>query len=181
MSTGMASKREVDAALDIISYSYREITLLHCVSEYPATNHNLAQMKNLNGWCFPVGLSDHSIGSQVAVMAAGLGAEVIEKHICLDSMGLDGGFAMIPYMFKRMVQDVRAVKQLMGEAEYAQETTCSPLRPSLYYSRDIKAGEALTDSDFIIARPGLGAHPSRLHEFIGKTLEHDVKKHDPSH
>lgn len=180
ISTGMATDREIQRAWTCAYENGAEdITFLHCVSEYPAkaAHTNLARMNDIRDMLHtPVGLSDHSTGSQVPVMAATLGARIIEKHLCLEKTGIDGKFAMLPRAFKKMAKDVRAVYEIMhGDTE----TIYSDIRPSLYYARDMQAGETLSESDFVIARPNLGAHPSEIYYHIGKRLENDVKRYDP--
>ena len=115
ISTGLATDDEIEAALDIIPYA----VLLHCVSAYPAPleEMNLLRMVSFGDM---VGLSDHTIGSEAAVIATALGASVIEKHLMIrrDETGPDSSFSSTPYEFKAMVDAVRRTERALGDGEY---------------------------------------------------------------
>ena len=139
MSTGGASRDEIKQAVKIASRHCDDITLLHCVSQYPAAieDTNLATMLELSKYSCKVGLSDHSKDSLVAIMAATLGATCIEKHICIDGIGLDSGFAMNFEALSCLTRDLKAVGNAMGKVKFGQ---ASEWRRSLYYARDIAKG-----------------------------------------
>lgn len=179
MSTGMAT---IDEIVNAVITHDREMTLLHCVSKYPTDYNdvNLAKIDHLRTLAKTVGISDHSPGYLVPVMATAMGAQVIEKHICIDKSGLDGGFSMVPTEFRDMVYRVRLAKKIIGEVKYGPENDDSyKLRPSMFYSQDIKSGTILKPEHILIGRPSTGGNPENYYNIIGKELKHDVKKGDP--
>ena len=123
LSTGMSGVKELDKALEIISKHHSDISILHCLSEYPAQykNLNLLSISYLieNYSEYLIGYSDHSVGISMPIAAIALGAKMIEKHITLDremkgtdqigSLGLEGVW--------RMVRDIRNIEQAMGKKE----------------------------------------------------------------
>jgi len=118
VSCGSASYKEIEAVVRIMR---RNLTLLKCTSQYPAPldNMNLLTIPDMRGkFGVPVGLSDHTLGIVAPVIAVGLGATVIEKHISVDGKGLDGGFAILPDRFATMVQSIRAAEKALGKVEY---------------------------------------------------------------
>lgn len=118
LSTGMAHKQEITAAMDACFYSSKGIRplLLHCTSEYPCpTEHvNMRKMLSLPGR--PVGLSDHTRGNTAAIMAVAMGAIWIEKHFTLshELWGPDHGFSLTPCEMKNYVYDIREAEKMLG-------------------------------------------------------------------
>jgi N-acetylneuraminate synthase len=180
LSTGMASLDEIKAAVTACEQEgCRDITLLQCTSAYPAdaSDANLLTMRSMNietGW--PVGLSDHTPGIGVAVAAVALGAVMVEKHMTLSRAdgGLDASFSMEPHEFKQMVVECRraASASAIGTPVYG----CGPnesteLRRSLYWAKDIKAGEVITAEHIRTARPALGAYCDAAALFVGETAK----------
>lgn len=183
MSTGMAQTHEIRAAVQTAREGGCEnLTLLHCVSQYPTTyeDTNLRTMSALSRFGCDIGLSDHSLGSVVPVMATTLGAKVIEKHLKLtqDEKGPDSGFSMDPYEFCDMVTQCRYAKTALGEIKFYSEGK-ENLRRSLYYAQDVPRGTKIEPHHIKTARPALGISPLRLNQVIGKTLNQDVKENDP--
>jgi sialic acid synthase SpsE len=123
ISTGSATYKEIEAVVKILR---RNLTLLKCTSEYPASieSMNLKTIPALEH-CFkvPVGLSDHTTGIVAPVVAASLGAKVIEKHLTIDGKGLDGSFAILPDRFAVMVQAIREAEKSLGEVTYGGTKT----------------------------------------------------------
>jgi len=118
VSCGSASYKKIEAVVRIMR---RNLTLLKCTSQYPAPldNMNLLTIPDMREkFGVPVGLSDHTLGIVAPVVAVGLGATVIEKHISVDGKGLDGGFAILPDRFATMVQSIRAAEKALGKVEY---------------------------------------------------------------
>lgn len=162
LSTGMASLDEIKAAQRACEEYTTPITFLQCTSAYPAdaSDANLLTMRSMNiktGW--PVGLSDHTPGIGVAVAAVALGAVMIEKHLTLSRAdgGLDASFSMEPHEFKQMVTECRRAAAAIGTPIYG----CGPnesteLRRSLYWAKDIEAGEVITADHLRTARPSQG-------------------------
>lgn len=182
ISTGMATHQEIYEALYIVGVS--GTTLLHCISAYPTaeTKTNLTNMAKLRDFCPDVGVSDHSHSNLIPALATAMGATVIEKHIAMDMEGLDGKFALLPYEFKLMVDAVNEVVEIMGEERNGpteDEMASYALRPSLFYSRDMKKGESIALSDLKVARPGLGMHPRRKYKVAGQEMIRDVRSGDP--
>jgi len=123
-STGSATTDEIQVAVDILSE--KNLTLLHCISSYPARpeSMNLRTMSNLSHrFNVPSGLSDHTTGLTAPVAAVTLGAEIIEKHIKIDEAGLDSSFAVLPDQFYAMVQVCRQTEQILGEIKYDNPKT----------------------------------------------------------
>ena len=180
MSTGMATRKEISQAVSIAEHSgCKSITLLHCVSEYPAPveNINLNTMLHLRTLKCDVGLSDHTEGIITAVAATALGATVIEKHITLTKDGLDSGFALLPGEFKEMVDGCRTAALAMGQVTYSDGK--GELRRSLYWDKDLPSGTRIERKHMKTARPALGLSPLDIHKVIGSTLKRDVKEDEP--
>lgn len=178
MSTGMATFDEIAMAWQTAyNAGARDITLLKCTSAYPtiATSVNLQAMVTLDrafgGNSTSVGISDHTMGSAVAVAATALGATVVEKHLTLRRAegGPDSGFSMEPAEFAQMVHDCRTAAAAIGENRFGpapgESTT---LRRSLWLAKDIAPGERLTHAHVKTARPALGMEPHRITDVLGK-------------
>ncbi|MBR5801728.1 MAG: N-acetylneuraminate synthase family protein, partial [Alistipes sp.] len=120
LSTGMAGKQELDNALDIITHYHNDISILHCVSQYPThpDNLNLNTIKYLKRHYpqYTIGFSDHTIGISAPVVAVGMGAEIIEKHITIDRRmkGTDQAGSLGPDGVNRMIRDIRIAERWMG-------------------------------------------------------------------
>lgn len=177
MSTGMATVEEVDEAVAAAkSAGAAGIVLLHCISAYPAPAEeaNLARIRMLQErYDLPIGLSDHTMGSEVAIAAVALGAAVVEKHITLARAdgGPDAGFSLEPAEFKTLVDGVRIAQRALGHREYGRTQSEAPnlaFRRSLYVVRDIAAGEVFTREHVRSIRPGYGLAPKHLDDVIGK-------------
>ncbi len=173
MSTGSATSEEIGLAVETAREFTEDITLLHCISEYPAPleSMKLETMIDLQGFGVKVGLSDHSKGYLIPQLATAMGASMIEKHIRLDE-SLDS-FALNPNEFKEMCQKCREVEKTLG-IKYGGNTE---LRRSLYYTKDLKKGTTLSDSHIMTRRPELGLSPTN--NVIGQTLKEDVKMNQP--
>lgn len=119
ISVGMAEYREIDAAVRTVKVHHKDLTLLWCISEYPAgqTKMNLRAIEKLRKFKCKSGLSDHSTGYVASVVAVALGATMLEKHIQVDG-GLDAGFALTPVQFKAMVDIVRVAEKGLGNGYY---------------------------------------------------------------
>jgi pseudaminic acid synthase len=188
MSTGMASLAEIDEAVRTLRKNgTKDLVLLKCTSSYPALPEeiNLHTIPHLAAaFGCPAGLSDHTLGSAVAVAAIALGATVIEKHFTLSRAdgGPDAGFSMEPDEFKQMVRDIRIAEKALGHVNYSlteNEKSSIVFRRSLFVVEDIKAGETFTEQNVRSIRPGHGLHPKRLHAIIGKKAVVDIDKGTP--
>ena len=185
LSTGMASLSEIDEAVTMLRESGAEaIALLKCTSAYPASPEdlNLRTIPHLARTFNVVsGLSDHTLGSSVAVAAVALGASIIEKHLILSRAdeGPDARFSMEPVEFSDMVRSVRQVEQALGGISYIPtraegKTRC--LRRSLSVVEDVKAEETVTESNVRSIRPGYGLAPRHLHDVLGKVAIRNIPR-----
>lgn len=187
MSTGMGSLEEIMEAVGAVKKHGCWLALLKCSSAYPAITDGMGlntMMDMGKRFGCPVGLSDHSMGSLGAVAAVSMGAAVIEKHFCLDRKinSPDAVFSMEPQEFKDMVHDIRAVEKAKGKVFYGpslQEKDNIMFRKSIFAIKDISAGEALTDENIKVIRPGYGIKPKYWNEVLGKKVNRPVGRGMP--
>lgn len=185
ISTGVADLGDIELAVDTCRKAgNNDITLLKCTSEYPAPieKANLITIPNLREtFGVEVGISDHTIGSTVPVVAVALGATVIEKHFILDRNqgGPDAAFSMEPHEFEAMVKAVREAEKSLGEISYEVSEPSKLRRRSLFVVEDIKRGEKMSLQNIRSVRPGHGLHPKYLNNILGKKARTDLKKGDP--
>lgn len=188
MSTGMATLGEIDEAVRTLrDNGAGDLTLLKCTSAYPALPEeaNLRTIPHLaQAFGCKAGLSDHTMGSAVAVAAVALGATVIEKHFTLSRAdgGPDGSFSMEPHEFKQMVQDIRTVEKALGSVCYdltAEQKGSKLFRRSLFVVEDIAAGEPFTEQNVRSIRPGHGLSPKYLPLVIGRIAKYKLSKGTP--
>ncbi len=188
MSTGMASLEEIEEAVTAArGAGAREIALLHCVSAYPTPpeDANLATIPDLaRRFGVSCGLSDHSMGTEVAMLAVGLGADVIEKHVTLSRAdgGVDSAFSLEPFELEKLVRDVRLARAAIGAPSYgevAAERTARAHRRSLYVVAPISAGEALSAANIRSIRPAKGLKPKYLEQVIGRRALRDLAFGEP--
>lgn len=185
MSTGIATLEDIELAVETCRKAgNNDITLLKCTSEYPAkiANANLLNIPDLKEkFNVKVGVSDHTMGSVVPMASVALGATVVEKHVILDRNlgGVDSSFSMEPHEFKQMVEDCHNVYASLGKITYEQPEKNKYRRRSIFVSQDINKGEALTDNNIKIVRPGNGLHPRYYYEILGKKVNARIKKGEP--
>ena len=190
LSTGMADLDEIEDALDVLinaGTKIKNITLLHCNSEYPTPieDVNLQAMLTI-AQVFGVssGYSDHTLGIEVPVAAVALGASVIEKHFTLDKNmeGPDHKASLEPDELKAMVHAIRNIEKALGNG--IKKTSPSELknkpvvRKSIVAACDIKKGEVFTKNHITVKRPGTGISPMRWDEIVGKTSTKDYREDD---
>lgn len=188
MSTGMGTLAEIDEAVGALrSAGCSELALLKCTSAYPAPPEeaNLLTIPNLSQTfgCI-AGLSDHTLGSAVAIAAVSLGARIVEKHLTLSRAdgGPDSGFSMEPDEFRRMVTGIRTVEKALGCVSYElteKQKENVALRRSLFVVEDIRAGEKFTTSNVRSVRPAHGLHPRHYNEILGCQSVRDIPKGTP--
>lgn len=185
ISTGIATLEDIELAINACHEADNHyITLLRCVSAYPAPleNVNLRTMLDMKErFGVKVGLSDHTMGSDVALAAVALGAEMVEKHFILDRAigGPDAAFSMTVEEFKSMVTSIRNVEKALGEINYPTDPTQIKGRQfarSLYVAEDMKTGDIITNKNIRSVRPGYGLHPKFLKEILGKTVKKSLNK-----
>lgn len=187
LSTGMAEIEEIKKAVKVIEDTgNRQIILLHCISIYPAEPETI-HLNNILGLRemfpdYPIGFSDHTLGTEMAAAATALGAAVIEKHLTLDKskMGMDNNMATEPDEFALMIRGCKNVYKAMGRKERVvseQELIQrKKMRRSIVSTRFIKAGEMLSAADMDVKRPGDGIPPQKIGELIGKKVNRDIEE-----
>lgn len=185
ISTGIAMPEDIELAVKTCKDAgNNDITLLKCTSSYPAPieEANLKTMVDMKQrYGVKVGLSDHTMGYDVAVAAVALGASLVEKHFILDRSigGPDAAFSMEIGEFAAMVKSIRNVEQAIGEVVYPTDTSKIKGREfcrSLYVSRNVKAGDCVTEQNVRSVRPGFGIHPKYLPVLLGKRFVKDCLK-----
>jgi pseudaminic acid synthase len=184
ISTGMADQDEIARALAACS---GKAALLHCVSGYPtpASEANLQRIGALRArFTVPVGLSDHTMGTSVAVAAVALGACIIEKHVTLRRAdgGPDAAFSLEPDELAALCRDVRsafeALKPQSGAHAKSEEQNVM-FRRSLYVVADVRAGEPFSRANVRSIRPGHGLAPRHYDEVLGKRATRALHRGDP--
>ena len=188
LSTGMAGKKELDEAISAVGHYHTNISILHCVSEYPTkpTNVNLNTIKYLqkNYGQYTIGFSDHTIGISTPLAAVAIGAEIIEKHITLDrrmkgtdqkgSLGADGIY--------RMVRDIRVLEMSFGKEEIFIEPSVMAsrikLERSIATNKNLKKGKIISENDIHMLSPGDGFKWSEKDKLVGKTLKEDIAENE---
>jgi N-acetylneuraminate synthase len=189
MSTGMASEQEIEEAVNTArNAGCEELVLLHCISSYPAPMEqaNLAQVRELGQRFNAIpGLSDHTLGTAASVAAVALGACLIEKHFILNRSegGPDSGFSIEPDELERLCNDTRGAWAAVGKVGYARqhaEEANRIFRRSIYFMRDMKAGETVKGHDIRRIRPGIGIEPKHFSALVGRTLKADVTRGTPT-
>lgn len=188
MSTGMASLAEIDEAVTTLRENgTTELALLKCTSAYPAPPEevNLRTIPHLaQAFNCVTGLSDHTLGSAVAVGAVAVGARIVEKHFTLARAdgGPDSAFSMEPHEFRQMVQDIRTVEKALGTVCYdltPKQKESKIFRRSLFVVKDMKAGEVFTEENVRSIRPGYGVAPKFLCDFLGRKATVSIPKGTP--
>jgi len=188
ISTGMADLKEVKDALDILIKSgtpKENITVLHCNTEYPTPfkDANLRAMLTIkNAFKVNVGYSDHTCGIEAAVAAVALGAKVIEKHFTLsrNMEGPDHKASLEPHELKTMVKAIRNIEIALGDgikkASSSEKKNKPIARKSIIAKTDIKRGEAFTEENITVKRPGYGISPMMWKKVLGKTAKRNFKE-----
>lgn len=184
ISTGIALPEDIERAVATCRAAGNDdITLLKCTSSYPAPieDANLRTMVDMKErYGVKVGLSDHTMGSDVAVAAVALGASMVEKHFILDRSigGPDAAFSMQKEEFAAMVHAIRNVEKALGGVVYPTDPAAVKGREfsrSLYVARDMKAGDVITGENVRSVRPGYGLAPWYLPLVLGKRVCRDVQ------
>lgn len=188
IATGIAYLEDIERAVKACREEGNEqIILLKCTSTYPTPyeDMNIRVIPNMaEVFECMTGLSDHSMGSTVAVASVALGARMVEKHLTLSRAdgGPDGAFSMEPAEFKKLVDEIRIVEKALGRVTYKltdrQERSREEGR-SLFVVKDIKAGEVFTPETVRSIRPAFGIAPVHYEEVIGKRARMDIKRGTP--
>lgn len=189
MSTGMASAADIDRAVKAArSSGAADIVLLKCTSTYPADpeNTNLATIPNMrDAFGCEVGLSDHTMGTGVAVASVALGAILIEKHFTLrrSDGGVDSAFSMEPEEFAQLRQETERAWQALGTITYGgtkAEAGSRIFRRSLYIAADMDAGDELSPTNLRAVRPGHGLPPHHYQDLLGKRVARKLRAGTPA-
>ncbi|HCR37019.1 MAG TPA: pseudaminic acid synthase [Opitutae bacterium] len=188
LSTGMATQDEIKLAIKTLTQAGAEaIVLLKCISAYPANpkSFNLRSMVTLNTqFGCPIGISDHTLSSEIVLGATALGACIIEKHLTLeDSEGaIDDGFSLQPSAFRAMANSVRMLYDGLGNDALQptdQESIEQRFRRSIFVAQDIEAGEAFSKNNLRVVRPSDGLAPKHWKQTLGKRSKIKLKTGDP--
>lgn len=188
LSTGMADKKTLDDALNIITKYHENISILHCVSQYPTAPENLNLLTITwlleNYPKYTIGFSDHTIGIAAPVAAIALGAKIIEKHITIDRRmkGTDQKGSLGPDGVNRMVRDIRLAEMWFGRKELFIDPSVASAREKLERSiatkRNMKKGEIITENDIHLLSPGDGIKWIDKDHVIGRKLISDIKANE---
>ena len=187
LSTGVATLEDIESAIATCKQvNNNNIALLKCTSAYPAPieEANLIMIQEYaNKFNVIPGLSDHSLGISLPIIAVSLGAKVIEKHFILDKSigGPDAKFSLSETEFKNMVTAVRDAEKAIGTIDYSLTTKqieSKKFSRSLYFIKGMKKGDVIKEDSVKPIRPGFGMHPKYLKSILGKTINSDVEKGD---
>ncbi|MEX0967239.1 MAG: pseudaminic acid synthase [Bacteroidia bacterium] len=188
MSTGIATEEDIELAISTCRQAgNNEIIILKCTSAYPAPIE-LANLKTMvdmrDRFNVEVGLSDHTFGHTVPVVATALGARVIEKHFILDKTigGPDAAFSLDPTEFSALVEAVRNAEKALGEVTYEIPEKVESNRKfarSLFVVKDMERGEVFTSENVRSIRPGYGLHPKYYDQVLGKQAKIDLNRGTP--
>jgi len=188
LSTGMADKEDLDNALAILENGKnKSISILHCISQYPAMYSNLnldtiRYLHNRYGDKYTIGYSDHSIGTHIPVTSVGMGAKILEKHVTLDTSmkGSDHKGSADISTFNKMVHDIRSVEFSKGSYSFFRDETVKTakdkLERSLAYNKNLIKGTVLTEEDIHMISPGTGLKWNEVTNLVGKSLSKSVEK-----
>ena len=183
ISTGMASLAEIDEAVTTLrDAGNQQLSLLKCTSSYPAPleEMNLRTIPHLaQTFDVPAGLSDHTLGSEAALVAVALGACILEKHLTLSRKhpGPDSSFSMEPQEFKAMVESIRSAEKTLGGVQYQiteREKSSKVFRRSLFVVCDMRSGQEFTEQNVRSIRPAFGLHPRYIDQVLGRKAKRDI-------
>lgn len=188
LSTGMTGEKELIDALEIINRYHSNISILHCVSQYPThpDNLNLKTITYLkkNYGEYRIGFSDHTVGIAAPSIAVSLGAEIIEKHITIDRRmkGTDQAGSLGPEGVYRMIRDIRITEKWLGEEKICMENdvieTKVKLERSIASSCLLKVGTTIKEEDIHLLSPGDGFKWSERSKVIGKKVLKQIPKNE---
>ena len=184
LSTGMAGRRELDDALEVITRYHSQISILHCVSQYPTRPENLnlrtiTYLQKHYGQ-YRIGFSDHTIGIAAPVVAVGMGAEIIEKHVTIDRRmkGTDQQGSLGPDGVNRMIRDIRIAERWLGNEELYIDPAVSAakvkLERSIATNKALHKGDIITEADIHLLSPGDGYKWAERSQVVGKRVACDI-------
>ena len=185
ISTGMADEEEIQEAIEATREGgCKELAILHCVSSYPAPaeDYNLRTLTDMRErFGLVTGLSDHTIDNTTAIASVALGASIIEKHVTLDRNGCspDDSFSLESEELTSLCIGARTAWEALGSVDYgwkSSEQGNVKFRRSLYFVKDISAGEVITTEHIKSIRPGFGMKPKYYQYVIGRTVNKNISK-----
>jgi pseudaminic acid synthase len=185
ISTGIAELADIEMAVDACKrMGNTRIALLKCTSSYPAPieEANISMIKDLaDRFGVIAGLSDHTMGATVPIVATVLGAKIIEKHFILDRSvgGPDASFSMNEVEFSEMVKSIREAESAIGIVDYTltdKQLKGKEFSRSLYIAEDMKKGDVINEQNVRSIRPGFGLHPKFYSQILGKQIKADLEK-----
>ena len=187
ISTGMADIEEIQEAIEAAKEGgCGELAILHCVSGYPApaSDYNLKTLVDMQQrFGLVTGLSDHTIDNTTAIASVALGASIIEKHVTLDRNGggPDDSFSLEPKELKELCTGTKTAWESLGNVDYSMKSSEQgfvKVRRSLYFVKDIKEGEVITEAHVKSIRPGYGLKPKELNRILGSIMAINAHKGD---
>ena len=185
ISTGMADAEEIQEAIEAAREGgCKELAILHCVSGYPAPagDYNLKTLVDMQKkFGLVTGLSDHTIDNTTAIASIALGASIIEKHITLDRNGggPDDSFSLEEEELSDLCAGAKTAWETLGKVDYgvkSSEQENIKFRRSIYFVRDLSAGDVITSTDIKSIRPGYGLLPKYMERLIGSRVLVDIKR-----
>lgn len=188
ISTGMADAQEIQEAIDAAREGgCKELAILHCVSGYPAPaeDYNLRTIPDMiQRFGLTVGLSDHTLDNTTAITSVAMGASIIEKHFTLNRSGggPDDSFSLEPVELAALCRGARNAWAALGKVDYGRKSSEQgnvKFRRSLYFVKDMKAGDAITRDSVRSVRPGFGLPPKHFDAVLGKRINRDVSAATP--
>lgn len=188
ISTGMADAEEIAEAINAAREGgCKELAILHCVSGYPApaADYNLRTITDMvERFGLVTGLSDHTLDNTTAITSVALGASIIEKHFTLNRNGggPDDSFSLEPAELTALCKDSKTAWQALGKIDYgrkASEQGNAQFRRSLYFVKDLKAGDVITEDAIRSVRPGFGLAPKHLESILGKKVAKPITANSP--
>jgi sialic acid synthase len=188
LSTGMAGKKELDDALEVITRYHNDISILHCVSQYPTQPDNLnlrtiTYLKQHYGQ-YHIGFSDHTIGIAAPVVAVGMGAEIIEKHVTIDRRmkGTDQQGSLGPDGVNRMIRDIRIAEHWLGREELYIDPAVSAakvkLERSIATNKALHPGDIITEEDIHLLSPGDGFKWAERDKVVGRRVRKEIPRNE---
>lgn len=184
ISTGMADAEEIQEAIDAArSGGCKELAVLHCVSGYPApaADYNLRTIPDMiQRFGLVTGLSDHTLDNTTAIASVAMGASIIEKHFTLDRKGggPDDSFSLEPVELAALCKDSKTAWAALGRVDYGRKSSEQgnvKFRRSLYFVKDLKAGDVITADAVRSVRPGFGLAPKFSDLIVGRRVKQMVK------
>lgn len=184
MSTGMANLDEIEEmVMTAKDAGCKDLVLLHCISSYPAPieQSNLLTISDMKKkWGGLIGLSDHTTSNTASIVSIALGAVLIEKHFILDrnDKGPDSEFSIEPSELEALCKETKDAWMSLGKAGYERkpaEEENIRFRRSVYFVKEMKAGDIITEEHIRRIRPGFGLPPKLEKNLIGKRVNTDIQ------